>query len=199
LRTRIVSLFAEGNDLQFAVPGGLIGVGTLVDPILCKGDKLLGNVMTAVGKGADIYVELEISCKWTVSWQSLVKWHMLSRQGNSLLAATIVGSKDHGQEAGKGKSIPADHFIRLEYWTYHHLVALTQVQKLTAGEQLFVNVGASQVGGRVLGVKGDLAKIALTAPACAQAKDKVALSRRIDKHWRLVGKYKHQDAEVQED
>jgi hypothetical protein len=40
----------------------------------------------------------------------------------------------------------------------------------------------------VLGVKGDLAKIALTAPACAQAKDKVALSRRIDKHWRLVGK-----------
>lgn len=63
LRTRIVSLFAEGNDLQFAVPGGLIGVGTLVDPILCKGDKLLGNVMTAVGKGADIYVELEISCE----------------------------------------------------------------------------------------------------------------------------------------
>lgn len=64
-----------------------------------------------------------------------------------------------------------------------------QVQKLTAGEQLFVNVGASQVGGRVLAVKGDLAKIALTAPACAQAGDKVALSRRIDKHWRLVGKY----------
>ena len=64
LRTRIVSLFAEGNDLQFAVPGGLIGVGTLVDPILCKGDKLLGNVMTAVGKGADIYVELEISCEF---------------------------------------------------------------------------------------------------------------------------------------
>jgi translation initiation factor 2 subunit 3 len=64
-----------------------------------------------------------------------------------------------------------------------------QVQKLTAGEQLFVNVGASQVGGRVLAVKGDLAKIALTAPACAQAGDKVALSRRIDKHWRLVGEY----------
>lgn len=64
---------------------------------------------------------------------------------------------------------------------------------MTAGEQLFVNVGASQVGGRVLGVKGDLAKIALTAPACAQAKDKVALSRRIDKHWRLVGKYTHRD------
>jgi translation initiation factor 2 gamma subunit (eIF-2gamma) len=69
-----------------------------------------------------------------------------------------------------------------------NILLLLQVQKLTAGEQLFVNVGASQVGGRVMAVKGDLAKIALTAPACAQAGDKVALSRRIDKHWRLVGK-----------
>ncbi len=38
-----------------------------MDPILCKGDKLLGNVMTAVGKGADIYVELEISCE-SLEW-----------------------------------------------------------------------------------------------------------------------------------
>lgn len=79
---------------------------------------------------------------------------------------------------------------------------MAKVQKLTAGEQLFVNVGASQVGGRVLGVKGDLAKIALTAPACAQVKDKVALSRRIDKHWRLVGwgeVVRGTLAEVQED
>ena len=28
--SRIVSLFAEQNDLMFAVPGGLIGVGTKV-------------------------------------------------------------------------------------------------------------------------------------------------------------------------
>lgn len=40
---------------------------------------------------------------------------MLNWRTSSLLAATIVGSKDYGQEAGKGKSIPADHFIRLEY------------------------------------------------------------------------------------
>ena len=30
LYSRVVSLFAENNDLKFAVPGGLIGVGTLV-------------------------------------------------------------------------------------------------------------------------------------------------------------------------
>ena len=28
--SRIVSLFAEQNELQYAVPGGLIGVGTTV-------------------------------------------------------------------------------------------------------------------------------------------------------------------------
>lgn len=30
IRSKIVSLFAEQNDLMYAVPGGLIGVGTKV-------------------------------------------------------------------------------------------------------------------------------------------------------------------------
>ena len=33
--SRIVSLLAEQNELKFAVPGGLIGVGTKIDPTLC--------------------------------------------------------------------------------------------------------------------------------------------------------------------
>ena len=35
--------------------------------------------------------------------------------------------------------------------------------------------------------KQDLAKIALTQPACTEIGEKIALSRRIDKHWRLIG------------
>ncbi len=31
--SRIVTLLAEQNDLQYAVPGGLIGVGTTVSPL----------------------------------------------------------------------------------------------------------------------------------------------------------------------
>jgi translation initiation factor 2 subunit 3 len=34
--SRIVSLYAESNDLRFAVPGGLIGVGTQIDPTLTR-------------------------------------------------------------------------------------------------------------------------------------------------------------------
>lgn len=59
LRSKIVSLLAEQNQLQFAVPGGLIGVGTLVDPALCRADRLLGMVMSAVGKGPNIYTEIK--------------------------------------------------------------------------------------------------------------------------------------------
>jgi hypothetical protein len=31
------------------------------------------------------------------------------------------------------------------------------------------------------------AKIALTQPVCTEVGEKIALSRRIDKHWRLIG------------
>lgn len=61
IRSRIVSLYAEQNDLQFAVPGGLIGVGTRIDPTLCRADRLVGQVLGAVGKLPEIFTELEIS------------------------------------------------------------------------------------------------------------------------------------------
>ena len=38
-----------------------------------------------------------------------------------------------------------------------------------------------------MSVKADLAKVFLTSPACTEVGEKIALSRRIDKHWRLVG------------
>ena len=53
--SRIVSLHAETNQLQFAVPGGLIGVGTKIDPTLCRDDRLVGQVLGAVGKLPQIY------------------------------------------------------------------------------------------------------------------------------------------------
>lgn len=50
-----------------------------------------------------------------------------------------------------------------------------------------VNIGSTSEGGRVVSVKADLAKIVLNTPAATEIGEKVALSRRIDKHWRLVG------------
>lgn len=61
-----------------------------------------------------------------------------------------------------------------------------QVQKLTKGEVLMVNIGSLSTGGRVSAVKADLAKIALTQPVCTEVGEKIALSRRVEKHWRCV-------------
>jgi translation initiation factor 2 subunit 3 len=75
----------------------------------------------------------------------------------------------------------------------------TKVGKLAKDELLLVNIGSTSTGGRVLGVRVDeaniqgkktqvtLARIQLTSPACTEIGEKVALSRRIEKHWRLVG------------
>lgn len=59
--SRVVSLFAEHNDLKFAVPGGLIGVGTRVDPTLCRADRLVGFVLGLKGQLPSIYTELEVN------------------------------------------------------------------------------------------------------------------------------------------
>jgi len=44
LFTEIVSLQAGGKNVQEARPGGLVGVGTLLDPSLTKADGLTGNI-----------------------------------------------------------------------------------------------------------------------------------------------------------
>lgn len=59
--SRVVTLFAEHNDLKFAVPGGLIGVGTRVDPTLCRADRLVGFVLGLKGQLPSIYTELEVN------------------------------------------------------------------------------------------------------------------------------------------
>ena len=59
-----------------------------------------------------------------------------------------------------------------------------QVQKLTKNEVLMVNIGSLSTGGRVSAVKADLAKITLTQPVCTEVGEKIALSRRVENHWR---------------
>ena len=59
--SRVVSLQAEENDLLYAVPGGLIGCGLLLDPSITRNDRLVGCVMGYPGKLPDIYIEIEVN------------------------------------------------------------------------------------------------------------------------------------------
>ena len=139
--SRIVSLFAENNSLKFAVPGGLIGVGTRIDPTLCRADRLVGFVLGLKGKLPEIYTEIEV---------------------NYFLLRRLLGVK-----TADGKQ--------------------AKVAKLAKNEVLMVNIGSTATGAKVLAVKADLARLQLTAPACTATGEKIALSRRIEKHWRLIG------------
>ena len=67
LYSRIVSLKTETNDLLYAVPGGLIGVGLKVDPFLTAKSKLGGRILGHPGKLPDIYASI------------VVKTHLMSR------------------------------------------------------------------------------------------------------------------------
>ena len=72
LYSRIVSLRTENNELLYAVPGGLIGVGLKLDPFLTSKDKLNGRILGHPGKLPDIFVSI------------IVKTHLMAR---------LVGSK----------------------------------------------------------------------------------------------------------
>lgn len=61
IKSKITSLYADQNDLQYAVPGGLIGVGTKIDPMLTRADRMVGQVLGAVNTLPDIYSELEVA------------------------------------------------------------------------------------------------------------------------------------------
>lgn len=138
--SRIVTLNSENNELKYAVPGGLIGVGTRIDPTLCRADRLVGFVLGLKGRLPDIYIEIEV---------------------NYFLLRRLLGVK-----TADGKQ--------------------AKVANLTKNEVLMVNIGSTATGAKVIAVKKDAAKLLLTGPACTNINEKIALSRRIEKHWRSV-------------
>ena len=64
-----------------------------------------------------------------------------------------------------------------------------KVAKLAKNEVLMVNIGSTATGAKVTALKADAARLTLLNPACTEVGEKVALSRRIEKHWRLIGWY----------
>uniref|UniRef100_A0A8C6YHY9 protein-synthesizing GTPase n=1 Tax=Nothoprocta perdicaria TaxID=30464 RepID=A0A8C6YHY9_NOTPE len=120
----------------------VLGVGTKIDPTLCRADRMVGQVLGAVGALPEIFTELEIS------------YFLLRR---------LLGVRTEGDKKA------------------------AKVQKLSKNEVLMVNIGSLSTGGRVSAVKADLGKIVLTNPVCTEVGEKIALSRRVEKHWRLIG------------
>ncbi len=60
LSTKIVALFAEKEKLEEARPGGLIAIGTQLDPSLTRSDSLVGSVLGKKENLPQVYSELNV-------------------------------------------------------------------------------------------------------------------------------------------
>lgn len=197
-----------------------VGVGTKIDPTLCRADRMVGQVLGAVGALPEIFTELEISyfllrrllgvrtegdkkaAKVRPTWvDSRIFYchsniHACTWGGLKLRTEALFAQRKITQHTSLGASkAAAQRALLLFKWTgltiYSELwcpnpnifVSL-QVQKLSKNEVLMVNIGSLSTGGRVSAVKADLAKIVLTNPVCTEVGEKIALSRRVEKHWR---------------
>jgi len=138
IKTIICSLSAEKNSLKYAIPGGLIGIGTKIDPTLTMGDRLSGQTLGHIGSLPGIYINI------------FVFYRLFER---------LFGFPKNDQD----------------------------INTIKINEILMVNIGSSSAGGKVIKKKGNKIELILTSPICCNLGNKIAISRRIEKHWRLIG------------
>ncbi|MHA1977933.1 MAG: translation initiation factor IF-2 subunit gamma [Candidatus Hodarchaeales archaeon] len=137
LDTKVVSLRSGFGELETAHPGGLIGIGTNLDPALTKSDMLVGHV---VGYSESL----------PPSWDTLeFESHLMER---------VVGSESQ-----------------------------STVQNIEMNENLMLSVGTAKTVGKVsMSARGNIA-VDLLLPVCSEIGIRIAISRQIDRRWRLIG------------
>ncbi len=87
LYTEITSLQAGGRSVEVAFPGGLVGVGTMLDPSLTKADGLVGSLLGKPGTLPPVREEAALEFKLfstVVGSQAMEKVESISR-GETLL------------------------------------------------------------------------------------------------------------------
>ncbi len=103
IKTKIVGLHA-GGKVESARPGGLVGIGTSLDPALTRGDGLAGNFVVKSGSPAPVFLECAVEI--TPVARSLAKFSEGFVENEPLVfgigTETTVGFVQ-GKAKGKGK------------------------------------------------------------------------------------------------
>ena len=63
IETKVLSFKTDQEELDKILPGGLIGVGTEIDPYYCKDDMLAGNMIGLKGTLPSVYENVELNFK----------------------------------------------------------------------------------------------------------------------------------------
>ena len=137
LKSTVVSISQGNNFLEYAKPGGLIGLGTKLDPALTKGDSLIGHLVGQPGSLPKILTEIEL------------KVNLLDR---------VIGSEN-----------------------------MIKVYDLKHNEKLLLVVGTEKTGGVVTKILKNSIVIKLSPPICPASNFIFAISRIINRRYRLIG------------
>jgi translation initiation factor 2 subunit 3 len=136
LLTTITSLHKGGQKVDTAGPGGLLAIGTLLDPVLTKSDSLAGKVIGLPGTLPPI-------------WDSFsIETHLLER---------VVATDN------------------------------AKVDPIKTREPLMLTVGTATTVGTVSSARANVVDLKLKLPVCARSGQRVAVSRRVENRWRLIG------------
>ncbi len=137
IKSNVVSISQGTKQLKRAKPGGLIGLGTNLDPALTKGDHLIGNLVGKPGTLPEILKEIELKVN---------------------LLDNVIGSE-----------------------------VQMKVQPLKHGEKLLLVVGTEKTAGTVTKILKNSTIIKLTPPICPPEDFIYAISRIINRRYRLIG------------
>ncbi|MFW9768113.1 MAG: EF-Tu/IF-2/RF-3 family GTPase, partial [Candidatus Thorarchaeota archaeon] len=138
IKAKVTSLLSgSGNQLQEAYPGGLIGVGTALDPASTRADRLVGNVVGKVGKMPKIIDKLMIK---------------------PILMQRVVGTESK-----------------------------KQVENLRLNESMMLVLGTAPTVGVITRLHGDEIELTLKRPVVAEKGQRMAIGRRVENKWRLIG------------
>jgi translation initiation factor 2 subunit 3 len=137
IKSSVISISQGNNPLESAKPGGLIGLGTKLDPALTKGDHLIGHLVGRPGTLPEILNEVEL------------KVNLLDK---------VIGSE-----------------------------VQMKVQPLKHGEKLLLVVGTEKTGGTVTKLLKNSVIIKLNPPICPPEDFIYAISRIINRRYRLIG------------
>ena len=136
IKTEVNSLHS-GVTRDSLGPGGLVAIGTSLDPAMTKSDSLLGNVIGKPGTLPPVWNKFKVEAK------------LLDR---------VVGTKN-----------------------------IQDMGELKTKEPLMITVGTRTTVGIPITVRENIVDINLTIPVCAPIGQRIALSRRVDGKWHLIG------------
>ncbi len=131
------SLMTGGTMTEMALPGGLIAIGTELDPTMVKSDSLAGKLVGRPGQLPPVLETFDLSM---------------------CLLKRAVGTVDE-----------------------------KNVEPLKTNEPLMLTVGTATTVGIISELRPDWIRVKLKLAVCADQGQRIAVSRRIEGKWHLIG------------